>query len=314
MLENTSTPGKAVLFFITRLFILAGMVLFFSSLSYLIGVYGCKMLFGYDFLANPELMNDYETNPYILRALKIIQVIISIGAMLIPAWFFPRAIEQNTRQFLQLTAKPSLLFWVCALLMILVNIPLISWLVEVNAQFKLPESLSALEAQLKSSEELADRMTKAFISGTTSTDLWINLFVVALVPAIAEELLFRGALQRFITYCFGNVHAAILSAAIIFSAFHGQIYGFLPRMVLGMLLGYIVAYSGSLWPAVLVHFMNNSISVLIVHYKLDQSAWGIFNESYHFSVYTILVSTMACVSLIYLMYRKRQPQTFEHGT
>jgi membrane protease YdiL (CAAX protease family) len=194
-----------------------------------------------------------------------------------------------------------------------VNIPLISWLVDINAQFKLPESMAALEAQLKATEEVANRMTKAFISGNTINDFLINLFVVALVPAIAEELLFRGALQRFITFCFGNAHAAILSAAIIFSAFHGQVYGFLPRMVLGVLLGYIFAYSGSIWPAMLVHFMNNAISVLITHYKLDQTEWAIFDESYHFPVYAIVLSIVACVSLVYLMHRNQQQQPFEHG-
>ncbi|MES2560266.1 MAG: CPBP family intramembrane glutamic endopeptidase [Bacteroidota bacterium] len=314
MLENTSTPGKAVLFFITRLFILAGMVLFFSSVSYLMGVYLCKLLFGFDLLTNPELMNAYGTDPYVLNALKMLQVIVSIGAMLVPAWLFPKALEQTPKQFLQLTAKPNRIFWLICILMILVNIPLISWLVEINEQFRLPESMAALEAQLKSAEEAANRMTKAFLSGTSVTDLGINIFIVALVPAVAEELLFRGALQRFIKFCFGNTHAAVLSAAIIFSAFHGQVYGFLPRMVLGMLLGYIFAYSGSLWPAVWVHFMNNAISVIIGHYKLEETGWALFNESYHFPVYAILLSAVACVSLVYLMYRNQQQQPFEHGT
>ncbi|MES2779831.1 MAG: CPBP family intramembrane glutamic endopeptidase [Bacteroidota bacterium] len=290
------------------------MVLFFSSLSYLVGAYICKLLYGYDFLANPGLLNEYENSPYVLNALRVLQVVISIGAMLIPAWFFPKAIQQDSKQFLQLTSRPKWIFWLVTILLVLANIPLISWLVELNAQFRLPGSMAALEVQLKASEEAADEMTKAFLSGTTIRDLCINLFVVALVPAIAEELLFRGALQRFIYYCFGNKHAAIISAAIIFSAFHGQIYGFLPRMALGILLGYLFAYSGSLWPSVLVHFINNTISVLIVHFKLEETQWAIFNESYHFPVYTILLSVVACVSLVYLMYRNQQPQSFEHGT
>lgn len=314
MLENTPTPGNPALFFITRLFILTGMVLFFYTVSSFVGIYLCKLLYGVDFLTNTSLMNTFDTNPYVMKALKVLQVIVSIGAMVIPAWFFPKAFEQDSNQFLQFSTKPNKLFWLLAPLMILVNIPLISWLVELNAGFRLPEWLASLEAQLKASEELAGRMTNAFLSGTTTLDLLVNLFVVALVPAIAEELLFRGALQRFIKFCFGNTHAAVLSAAIIFSAFHGQIYGFLPRMVLGMLLGYLFAYSGSLWPAVLAHFINNTISVLITHYKLEETGWAIFNESYHFPVYAILLSAVACVSLVYLMSRNQQQQTIEHGT
>jgi uncharacterized protein len=314
MLENTSTPGKAVLYFITRLFILGGMVLFFYVVSSLVGIYLCKWLFGFDLLNNPELYNTYNTNQYVLNALKLLHVVISIGAMLIPAWFFPKALEQNQGQFLQISSNIRPLFWPIAFLMILVNIPFVSWLVELNSRFHLPESLAGLEAQLKASEELANSMTKAFLSGTTTVDLLINLFVVALIPAITEEFLFRGALQRFINYCFGNTHAAVLSAALIFSAIHGQIYGFLPRMVLGMLLGYIFAYSGSIWPAVVVHFINNAISILVVHFKLEETGWAVFNESYHFPVYAILLSVVACVSLVYLMHRNHQQQPFEHGT
>lgn len=313
MLENTSTPGNPVLFFITRLLILTGMVFFFSTLSYVVGIYICKQLFGIDLLNNGELINTYDTNPYVLKALKVIQVLMSIGMMIIPAWFFPKALEQDSRQFLQLTAKPKTLFWLLALLMILVNIPLISWLVELNAGFHLPESMATLEAHLKATETNVTNMTQAFVRGTTIADLLVNLFVVALIPAIAEELLFRGALQRFIKFCFGNTHAAVLSAALIFSAIHGQIYGFLPRMVLGMLLGYLFAYSGSLWPAVLVHFLNNTISVVIAHFKLEETGWALFNESYHFPVYAISLSAVACVSLVYLMYRNQQQQTYEHG-
>jgi membrane protease YdiL (CAAX protease family) len=289
------------------------MILFFTSLAYLVGVYSCKLLFGFDFMGNPSLLNEYETNPYVLSALKVLQVIISIGAMVIPACFFPKALEQNRHTFLQLQGKSKYTFWLAAVIVTLVNIPLISWLVEWNATFSLPESMAGLEAQLKASEETANRMIKAFTTGTTLADLSINLLVVALIPAIAEELLFRGALQRFITYCFGNTHAAVISAAIIFSAFHGQIYGFLPRMVLGMLLGYLFAYSGSLWPAVLVHFINNTISVVIAHFKLEQTGWAIFNESYHFPLYSVIISTIACISLVYWMNRNQQQQPFEHG-
>jgi membrane protease YdiL (CAAX protease family) len=94
--------------------------------------------------------------------------------------------------------------------------------------------------------------------------------VIALIPAIGEELLFRGVIQGSI-FKNTNIHVAVLLTSIIFSAFHLQFYGFLPRMVLGILLGYSLAWSGSLWLPVLIHFINNGAAVVFAWFSgLDQ--------------------------------------------
>jgi membrane protease YdiL (CAAX protease family) len=313
MLENTSTQTQTAWFFVSRLFILTGMVLFFASVSFVLGAWMNNVIFGVDAVSNPEIMSSFTDDPTVLNALKLLQVLLSVGGMMIPAFIFPKALEQSPAEFLQLNGKVTAFYIGCAVVLILACVPLVSWLIELNGRLQFPPAWAELEARLKASEEAATQMTNAFVKGTTTRDLLINLFIVAIVPAIAEELLFRGALQRFFVFCFRNVHVAVIISAAIFSAFHGQVYGFMPRWILGIILGYLFAYSGSVWPGVIAHFINNALSLLVVHFSLENTSLEIFNEDYHFPVYIVVLSGAACFSLIYFMYKKHITSATEHG-
>ena len=93
-------------------------------------------------------------------------------------------------------------------------------------------------------------------------DLVVNLIIVALLAAVGEELLFRGSMQNIFLEWTKNKHAAVWITAVLFSALHAQFYGFLPRMLLGVVLGYLYIWSGSLWLSMLFHFLNNGLAVL----------------------------------------------------
>lgn len=307
MSEIFANPLKRWWFFISRLFILGGMMLFFSSIAYILSAYACKWLFGVDLMEQPGLVNQFSSDPNILKTVKLLQVMLTIGMMIVPALLFPRALDQQTATFLQLATGVKPLHFGFGLLIVIAATPMVSWMVELNAQLTFPPSLADWEASLKASEELAAQLTKAFISGTTNTDLTVNLLVVAIVPAIAEELLFRGAIQQLIKMVFGNIHIAVVVTAILFSAFHGQIYGFLPRFALGVVLGYLFVYSGSIWPAIAAHFFNNALSVCISHFKLDEQTASIFSESYHFDAIWIIFSIVLTVLIIMAIYKTRLP-------
>ncbi len=120
-------------------------------------------------------------------------------------------------------------------------------------------------------------------------DLVFTIFAVALIPAFVEELYFRGALQKTVKDWSGKPVLAIVITAIIFSAFHFSYYGFLSRMLLGILLGFIYEYGGSIWLSILLHFINNGIAVIALYSvrgnqeqiekAMDESIpmyWGIF--------------------------------------
>ncbi len=93
----------------------------------------------------------------------------------------------------------------------------------------------------------------------------ISLIVIALLPAIFEEIFFRGCMQNIFTKWFKGPWLAILLTAFIFSIIHLSFYGFLVRFALGAVLGFIFYYSGSLWLSILFHFLFNGIQVTILY-------------------------------------------------
>ena len=144
--------------------------------------------------------------------------------------------------------------------------PIVGVVNEWNQAISLPDFLAPLEAWMREAENTAAELQEKFLSGTSYLDLLINVVVMAITPAICEELLFRGVLQNQLAKWFKNVHIAVWVAAIIFSAIHFQFYGFFPRMILGATLGYLLVYGKSLWLPIVAHCLNNFMAVVV--------AWG----------------------------------------
>ena len=126
----------------------------------------------------------------------------------------------------------------------------------------------SVETALRTAAAHAETITGQMLTMTSWGDLLLVLLIVALIPAVCEEMLFRGIIQQSITRRWGNIHFAVWIAALLFSLCHGDLFALLPRLLLGALLGYLYAYSRSLLVNSLVHFFNNAI--VVVHYYLYQ--------------------------------------------
>lgn len=302
-----------MLFFISRFFILGGMVIVFM---YLFGATGFLLsygLFGVNIFGNPALLNELNTNPDVLKTLQLSQTLSTIGAFLLPSVYFTRYIGQKPFLFLRVNTPFSMYHVFMAVLLFVVSSPLISWLVYANESITLPASMAAIEQKLRAAESAAAELTKAFTSANTFGGLWLNLFIVALVPAVCEELLFRGALMRFVMYCFKNRHFAVFFSAFLFSAFHGQFFGFIPRFVLGVFLGYVALGSGSIWPSVGAHFINNALATIAAYYQWDVTGPEVFKSDYVFPVYINLLSVAGSAGLIYFFIRAWKNRIFPNG-
>jgi uncharacterized protein len=158
------------------------------------------------------------------------------------------------------------LFWVLIVLgLTLGGMFFNAFLIDFNSHLVLPESLSELEAWMKESETQMMELTKFLTDFENIQELLAGILVIGVLAGIGEEVFFRGLIQPKIRLYTGSIHWGIWLTAIIFSAIHMQFYGFLPRMFLGAIFGYLYVYSGSLVYPILAHIFNNSITVLLIY-------------------------------------------------
>jgi hypothetical protein len=115
---------------------------------------------------------------------------------------------------------------------------------------------------MRNAEKQGELITDAFLATTSLGGLMVNILLIAVLPAFAEELLFRGVIARLFNKWTGSVHVAVILSAAIFAAVHMQFLGFVPRFLLGMALGYLFFWSGGLWLPVIAHFTNNFLAVI----------------------------------------------------
>ena len=217
---------------------------------------------GISSLSDIGKITDY-TNPNVIIGMKVAQTISAIGTFILPAFLFSKLIADDATAFLKINTPPKISSLFAVVLLMVAMLPLINWMAAWNSRMIFPEFLSGLEQWMKNAEADAKQLTEAFLRMETITDLFVNLFIVAFLAALSEELMFRGVIQRLLTDWVKNKHLAIWITAIIFSAFHFQFYGFIPRMALGALLGYLFMWSESLWLPIFAHFMNNAMAVVV---------------------------------------------------
>jgi membrane protease YdiL (CAAX protease family) len=242
---------KSALFqlYILLLLVLGGLILasFITTIPLLLlqGIDGSQKGIAFD----PSLM-------------RISQFISAVGTFLLPACFFAWLCSNQPKRYLSIGKLPTLeVLALTFLSMFLIN-PAISLTGLLNQQMELPSFMEGIEHWMRTQEDEAERLTLLLLSEKGIGALLANLLVVALTAGITEEFLFRGAFQRILERWTSNPHWVIWIAACLFSAFHMQFYGFLPRMLLGAYFGYLLYWSRNIWIPVFAHFTNNAFAVI----------------------------------------------------
>ena len=197
--------------------------------------------------------------------------------------------------------EPANPWWliIIGVLLMFISLPVTNQLTRWNEAMSFGGVFEQLEEYLKMLEETASATTEKMLNVDTIGGLLLNLLVIALIPAVGEELTFRGVLQQGLMRRVKSPHVAIILSAAIFSFIHFQFYGFLPRMFLGILLGYMFYITGSLWTSIAMHFVNNGTTVVV--YYLNHK--GIIHvDVEHFgeaqSSWLVVISAVVTVALI----------------
>lgn len=239
--------------------------------------------------------------------MKIGQGIASIFMFVVPPivyYYITR--KENRMQALGLRRLSSP-WWliIVALALMFVSIPVTTTLTTWNEGMHLGGAFSGIEKWMKELEETAQALTDKMTNVDTIGGLLLNLLVIALIPAVGEEMTFRGVIQQSLTRRM-NPHIAIILSAAIFSFFHFQFFGFFPRLFLGILLGYMFYITGSLWTSILMHFVNNGAAVTL--YYLGNI--GVIEDAEHWgetqNVWIIVASAVMTLGLIIWSWRKRK--------
>jgi membrane protease YdiL (CAAX protease family) len=236
-----------------------------GGLFSLLGILLVQPLFGIPFMEVTNVISDLSVDINI-QVLKFIQFFNTLGLFWLPGIVFVVLLYISPIEFLRLRqfARPQLLMLVVVLFFSF--LPLLNLVAMVNAEMQLPEWLAGIEEWMRQSEDGAAEITKAFLRMEQPSDLLVNILLIGILPAVGEELIFRGIIQQVINKGKKNYHIGIWVSAVLFSALHFQFYGFLPRLFLGALFGYLFVWTRNLWVPIFVHFLNNTFALLAAYY------------------------------------------------
>ncbi len=289
-------PPKSFLNSILRLILL---FVGFNILGAIVTQLLLKGLFNVDVLSVLNKINGPDVDSATINALKFIQFIQVFFSFVIPAHLFAKQQSGNeVVDYLKLKPTPWKHFLIGIVFVFAIS-PLVSFTSFLNEQITFPSFFSNVESFFRNQQTQAEKFSVLFLRDNTGKDLIINLFVVGFLAAISEELFFRGVLQKILINRIKNIHFAILACAILFSALHQEFYALIPRILLGMLLGYAYVFSNSLWVPISIHFVNNATAVILDSlYKQGFSSFNP-NSNEYFGFTGLIISLIATITLFW---------------
>lgn len=288
------------------LFVMVASVLFFLILAMITAI----PFFGFQGMMD-SMSGAAINSPDTINFLKYFQVVQSIALFVVPPFILAWLYHGNISEYLQINRTTIPTSYLLAVLTLLLVIPFINFLGEINGRMKFPDSFSGIENWMKNMEDSAQVLVEKFMKVNSISGLLFNIFMIAVLPALGEELMFRGVFQRIFTNMTRNYHWGIWITAFFFSAMHMQFYGFLPRMALGAMFGYLLIWTGTIWVPILAHFVNNTMGV-VGYYLINKGTiskdvedWGTGQEQ----IPLVIFSFAAVGLLMYLIYRTEQLKT-----
>lgn len=230
------------------------------------------LIFGGGLEFSQSVLADIGAYPQYFHHVMCLNTLSLIFALLLPSLLFLKLFDVRIIGFNLNSTKPIqyLLFIQLTALIVFTVQPIVGLSGELNKMLVLPEVLHFIEEFAARTDEQYKGMYVIIQDMSSQKDLILLILFICLAPALIEELVFRGIIQNLLKLILPNKHLAVWIAALLFSLMHLSLYGFLPRLLLGGLLGYVYLYSGKFLIAVIAHFINNLLVVLVLFYAPAQ--------------------------------------------
>ena len=297
MFTGLSAPAR----FFLSLFIILSSTIIFMVLCGIIAF----LAYDVNIITDPSVLDPSVSSHISLS--RLFQIINSIGVFVVPPFIIAYLIYgKDARQF-GFRKLPSIFSLVLVVVSAFVVVPVIDYLAYLNSSLELPVFMQGIEDWMRVKEDMATEITMMFLNMNGISDLVLNVVMLAILPALGEELLFRGIFQKIFIDWSRNVHIGIFITAFLFSAFHFQFFSFLPRFMLGMFLGYLFYWSKNIWLPILGHFVNNSAAVISYYFSSEEAREEVLNSSgLNTSLYLVVASSVIFILLNVLIYRKER--------
>jgi len=250
--------------------------------------------YGYNIneLANALSGHDDEAGTDFIRSILGVN---QFFTFLVPGFLTAYIIyEQDWLWNLFLKIGPSAKNWGLGVVILLCAAPLVQYSYFLNQQIPLPQSML-------DQEEAAKQLLSTIMTYEAPHELIINIILIAILPGIGEEVVFRGIFQKNLEWATKNAHAAVWISAIVFSLIHFQFAGFIPRMILGAVLGYLFYYPQNLWVPIIAHIFNNGIEVLADFFYKEQISSVDIENMDAMPWYAALISLILVIALLMVM-------------
>ncbi len=296
-LFNQDNPWKQILTFVSLMLVFA---IAFSGVSMVISI----LIFGKDLTTTFQI-----GDPNSHAAMRIIQTGSHLGLFLVPALFFVYLTNSSIKKYYHIDKSPDIQQLIMSFFLLILSLPFIGLLYEWNMKMILPDFLKSIENWMIESEQNAKEVTEALLSTEKFGTYFFNLFIFAILPALGEEFVFRGFLMKVFAKKIKNIHLNIFLVSILFSALHLQFFGFLPRLFLGIVLGYLYFWSKNLWIPIFVHFLNNGLTVTVYYLfnaqLIHSNPDTIGNNTPN---YIYLINLLAIVGIVFWFSKKQNSQ------
>lgn len=255
-------------------------------------------------------VNNNLIDPSEILKLKI-SLALGVGiAFIFPVVLFSYVLRAEKAAFIPLKIVPNWQSLLVAFTICLFALPLVSFTMKWNAGMQLPSFMSGVEEWMRVKENAANQTTKLLFVNNTIGNMVVNLIVVAFMAGLSEEIFFRGFLQKLFIENKMNKHLAVWLTAILFSAIHIQFFGFIPRMLLGAVLGYLYLFTNNLWVPIIAHAVNNSIGVIIAYITGNIESDPLTKNGEQDISLTLVISSVALIVIQLVFLSKVQAKKY----